>query len=186
MALKIRILIVLMLFISLTANFLWADGFICESPQGYLRIKIFHHTSFQTGGTRKVAVMVLSNPRVPMGKRTIGVFNENKGTLIRDSSSYFANFDFRFKGLYSKPQEFIKDISKKDIQSLEITPNFNINEPIAPSAKLKARFKLSLRSGQDYQGWIDCIRYLKQKQRKKPKKTCAKKLEPPAQGELRL
>lgn len=186
MAFKIRSFLALSLFLCLKANWLWADGFICESPQGYLRIKIFHHTSFQTGGTRKVAVMVLSNPRVPMGKRTIGVFNESKGNLLRDSSAYIANFDFRFKGLYSKPQEFIKDISKRDIQTLEITPNFNINEPIAPAAKLKARFKMNLRSGQAYQGWIECIRYLKQRQRKKPKKACAKRLEPPTQGELKL
>jgi hypothetical protein len=143
---------------------LWADGFVCNSPKGFLRIKIFHHTRWETGGTRRAAVMVLSNPRMPRNKKTIAVFQEANGTLSNSGMEYLARFDLRFSLIKSKPHHFINQIDRADVHSLLIRPNGGLG--LAHGTPLTAYMEMTMRDGRVYKGNIRCKRYLKSRQRR--------------------
>jgi hypothetical protein len=72
-----------------------ADGFNCQTVDGDLTVKLYNNTAAEAG-TRVGAVMIVSDPSVSGGRKTIARFTDTNGLLDSRSSRYEANVDLRF------------------------------------------------------------------------------------------
>ena len=151
----------LLLSLLLLAPLSQASGFVCLSPGGQLRIRLFHH-AHAARGTRKAAVMVLSNPQKAWGQRTIAVFSEAEGTLTQESGSFFGEMRVDSPGIANKKNKFVGDIPVENISSIELSPNFSYANPVDSGTLLSASFRMLLVEGRPISGEIACKRYLKQ------------------------
>src|SRR3989338_1707434 len=78
---------------SSTAAF--ADGFVCETRAQDLNVKVYNNTNPELG-TRTAAVMVLSDPSVSHGRKTIARFQNSNGLISNTGAHYEAKVDLRY------------------------------------------------------------------------------------------
>jgi len=115
----------------------FADGFVCDSIDKSLRVKVYHQTKPERG-TRNVAVMVLSDQTRPHGDKTIAVFNARGRELVNQSATYVARID------YASPEALSTFVNDSDVlgaalsrlKRLIVNVDFSYLDPVKPNTVL--------------------------------------------------
>ncbi len=152
-----KTLIVLIAMVSAQAAS--ADGFRCQTVDGDLNLKIYNQTSPEMG-TRSAATMVLSDPHVGHGRKTIAKFSAEKGTLTSKEVAYTANVDLRFVDSSAKGEN-IAGTKLGELDTIKAAIGFSYNNPVADGTELAGRLVLVKRNGQKIYADLACERYLK-------------------------
>ncbi len=136
-----------------------ADGFYCQNVQADLNIQIFNHTDANMG-TRTGSVMVLSDPRVNEGRKTIAKFTDVNTTLKSHSSVYDANVDLRYADSRAKGEN-IGGTKLGQLDHILVALDFSYQSPIADGQALSGAVKYVKRNGEVWTQSLRCTRYLK-------------------------
>lgn len=136
-----------------------ADGFICEDYNETLRIKIFHNVSAKKG-TRTAAKMIISDPRVADGRKTIATFDQADGLLTSKALVYGADVDLRYKNS-SRKGELIGGTKLGELEALEVYVDFSYAHPLKHAEEADAFLRLYKRNGKEIDIDLVCARYLK-------------------------
>lgn len=137
-----------------------ADGFICENYAGNLRMKVYHQTQPELG-TRNVAVLVVSDPTLSHGRKTIAKFTADDALVTSHSASYTANVDLRYRNSNRKG-ELIGGTKLGELDHIILSVDHAFNSPVAAGTELGGVAVLVRRgSASDIQIPMVCTRYLK-------------------------
>ena len=137
-----------------------ADGFVCQTVEGDLNVKVFNKTR-ASEGTRNAAVMVLSDPAVSGGRKTIARFTDANETLANEGARYTANVDLRFNDSERKG-ELIGGTKLGHLKTIDLDVAFSYADPVADEAGIEGVLTLTKRNGEVITLDLDCARYLKQ------------------------
>lgn len=141
---------------ALTAN---ADGFVCESTQGNVRIKAYHYTAPQSG-TRNSAVLIASDPRMAPGNRFIARFSRAKGILNNRAATYEAKVDRRYNDI-NDGLDTIGNTRLEELKTLKLEVDFSYGRPILDGEYVPGSLHLIRHNGEVELIELDCERYLK-------------------------
>lgn len=137
-----------------------ADGFLCEDPSGTLRIKVYHHTQPELG-TRNAAVMVVSDPTISSGRKTIATFDADKALLTSSSAVYTSNVDLRFSGSNRKGEN-IGGTKLGELDQIILSVDYSFSNPVPAGSEVGGEAVLVRRgSASDIRIPMVCSRYLK-------------------------
>ncbi len=137
-----------------------ADGFVCRLPdEGNLRIRVYNETS-REDGTRNVAALVLSNPSLRAGERTIARFLPEQELLESSGTSYYVDVGPRVKRM--RGGKYLLGTRLKHIDRLTLDVAFNYAKPVPEGTEVPAFLEIQKTNGDVF--WTDmiCERYLKQ------------------------
>ncbi len=141
-----------------TASIASADGFVCVSTAQDLKVHVFNHVTPQAG-TRNGAVMVLSNPKVSLGRKTIAKF-DSEGLLSNEASRYTADVDLRFTDS-SRKGELIAGTKLGYIDSMVLDVDFTYAAPVISGTVIDGVLTIAKRNGESTLVNMECERYLK-------------------------
>ncbi len=136
-----------------------ADGFVCSAVNTPLEIKMFNHVSPEDG-TRVGAIMVLSDPTVGYGRKTIARFTSANGVLDNKGAVYTANVDLRFTDSNRKG-ELIAGTKLGELANIEVSVNYLYGNSVPEGTELPGVAWLIKRDGNTIRLELDCVRYLK-------------------------
>jgi hypothetical protein len=136
-----------------------ADGFNCQTVDGDLNIKVYNHTD-AADGTRSSAVMVLSDPAVGAGRKTIAKFTDSNETLTNVGASYETRVDLRFNDSGRKG-ELIAGTKIGYLKTISVDVAFSYNQPVSHGTELEGTLTLVKRDGSEITRDLVCKRYLK-------------------------
>jgi hypothetical protein len=136
-----------------------ADGFVCQTTAEDLQLKIYNHV-MPEDGTRVAAIMVLSDPAVQKGNKTIAKFTDVKGTLSNQGASYTANVDLRVKESNRKG-ELILGTKLGQLDEVLVDVDFSYADPIENGDTVGGKITLVKRNGMEITRKLECERYLK-------------------------
>jgi len=142
-----------------SATSAYADGFQCQTWEDDLTIKIYNNTN-PLEGTRNSAVMILSDPSISHGRKTIAVFRDVNATLSNMGASYDGLVDLRFKEIRRKG-ELISGTKLGFLKHVLVDVDFSYATPVAHRTLLRGTLKLIKRDGEVIERDLDCERYLK-------------------------
>ena len=141
-----------------------ADGFTCRSTDGNLSVKVFDYVHSRYG-TRNPAVMVVSNPKLPRGYRTLAVFSSADGTLQAISHrgeyrTYVGRVDFNSNSIHK--HVFVLSDPMTNLAAVQLHIYFNYNKSrIANGGEVMGVVELVSRNGRHIYSETSCKRYLK-------------------------
>ena len=136
-----------------------ADGFKCQTVDGELAVKIFNSVNPNVG-TRVGAVMVLSDPSVNGGRKTIARFTDANGVLSSRSSRYDANVDLRFSDSARKGEN-IMGTKLGELDHVIVDIDFSYAAPVGAGEEVTGTIVLDKRNGEKSEADLICTRYLK-------------------------
>jgi hypothetical protein len=136
-----------------------ADGFRCQTTDGDLNVTIYNHTNPEVG-TRVAAVMVVSDPAIGHGRKTIARFTQVNGVLESRSSRYEANVDLRFNDS-SRKGELILGTKLGQLDAIIADIDFSYGAPVAAGEEVEGKLILVKRNGDRIRADLNCARYLK-------------------------
>lgn len=136
-----------------------ADGFNCQTTDGALNVKIYNHTDAEAG-TRVAAVMVLSDPSVQGGRKTIARFTDVNGVLDSRSSRYEGNVDLRFNDS-KRAGENILGTKLGELDVVIANIDFSYAAPVEAGEEVEGKLILVKRNGSRIRADLSCARYLK-------------------------
>lgn len=134
----------------------FADGFVCEAPAENINIRVFNRTD-PGQGTRNVAVMVVSDPSLPFGKRTVARFEADEGRVSNVGTVYTAVMN-------PQPMVISKTIAGMrlaQIQEVLLRVDFKYRRPVEHGTIVGAVLELYNINGDQLWVDMDCARYLK-------------------------
>lgn len=138
-----------------------ADGFICEAINDNLEVRVFNHTKASVG-TRNVSVMVVSDPTLNFGERTLLSLNSKQNSLVSRGAHYNASLNFNSnevsKEVADKP---ILGIKLSEIKNIALRVNFSYAYPVKKGTIVDAILTLIDRNDNSHQSAFNCERYLK-------------------------
>jgi hypothetical protein len=138
----------------------FADGFVCENLNENIRVKAFNHVRPEQG-TRDGAIMILSNPSVSEGRKTIATFSEAESLLTNDAATYTAAVDLRYKDSARKG-ELVAGTKLGELKHIILDVDFTYSKPVQDGTELAGELILKKRNGdEDIRVDVTCIRYLK-------------------------
>ena len=143
----------------LASTYAQADGFTCQATEHSLDIKIYNHVDPQDG-TRVGAVMVLSNPSIQHGRKTIARFADANGVLENHGPLYTADVDLRFSDS-SRKGELIAGTKLGELDKIKVAVVFSYASPVEDGAELEGMATLVKRNGEVIFADLVCERYLK-------------------------
>jgi len=149
----------IMLIAGLMATTANADGFVCENLEENVRIKVYNQTSAERG-TRSSAVMIVSDPSVSHGRKTIATFESADGLLTNSGSRYTAEVDLRFSNS-GRRGENLASTKLGEVDQLILDVDFSYAQPVEDESELNGTLILKLRSGERRHVELMCERYLK-------------------------
>lgn len=135
-----------------------ADGFVCQTVNEDLVIKIYNHTSPELG-TRNAAVMIVSDPSINAGNKTIAKFTSS-GTLSSSVASYIADVDLRFTDLKRKGENIL-GTKLGQLKQLVLDIDFSYASPLAHGEQTSGVLTWIKRNGDVDATEVVCARYLK-------------------------
>ena len=135
-----------------------ADGFVCQSTDGSLNLRAFNQTS-PVAGTRNSAVLIVSDPAVSFGRKTIARFTAGH-TLANTGSTYLANVDLRFNDSNRKG-ELIGGTKLGELKQIKLDVDFSYAAPVPAGQEVDAQITLTKRNGEKIGLPATCSRYLK-------------------------
>jgi hypothetical protein len=136
-----------------------ADGFVCESIPGDIRVRVYNSTQ-PSVGTRTFHTMVISDPRVNYGRKTIARFDRASSAVKAYSSTYHAEVATRLES-NSGAGELIGPTKLGQLKAILLNIDFKYSAPIANGAKTTGKLTLIKNDNDLIQLDMDCIRYLK-------------------------
>jgi hypothetical protein len=136
-----------------------ADGFVCEATDADLLVKVYNQTD-ASEGTRNAAVMVLSNPSIQSGRKTIARFTDANGRITNKAATYSADVDLRFSDSARKG-ELIAGTKLGQLDTVELAVDFSYANPVEVGTHVEGLLTLNKRNGDAIQLEMDCVRYLK-------------------------
>lgn len=143
----------------MTGSFAQADGFECVTQSGDLVLKIFNQTNPNLG-TRSAAVMVVSDPAIQYGNRTVARFTAQAGTLASYQLAYVANVDLRYSDSGRRGENLL-GTKLGQLKRIMVALDFSYARPVAHGAIVKGTLSWVKRTGEeDFTGLV-CRRYLK-------------------------
>ncbi|MGZ3721602.1 MAG: hypothetical protein ACXVA9_01645 [Bdellovibrionales bacterium] len=145
--------------VALIGSSAMADGFVCENYDGNLRIKVYHQTQPEMG-TRNAAIMIVSDPTIGSGRKTIATFAADNALLSSHSALYDANVDLRFKNS-SRKGENIGGTKLGEVDHIKLDVDYSFNNPVPAGETVFAKLTLELRNGTNSRLDMTCTRYLK-------------------------
>ncbi len=137
-----------------------ADGFVCETWDGDLVVKVYNKTQPEDG-TRNASVMVLSDPQVQKGRKTIARFQADNEVLTNHSARYEAEVDLRFSDS-SRKGELIAGTKLGQLDRISLDVAFSYANPTEEGDEMDGTLVLEKRNGQTIKKQLTCVRYLKQ------------------------
>lgn len=151
--------VVMMAGMILGSQVVKADGFICEDYDQTLKIKVYHNVTAKKG-TRTAAKLIVSDPRVAGGRKTIATFDQADGLLSSKELVYTADVDLRYKNS-SRKGELIGGTKLGELDFIELFVDFSYNQPLKHLDEADAFLRLTKRNGQEVEIDMVCARYLK-------------------------
>ena len=145
--------------IALASTSAFADGFVCQTHNNTLTVKAYDNTDAGQG-TRNAAVMVLSDPEVRDGNKTIARFTDVKGTVTNHGAQYVGNVDLRFNDS-NKAGRLIGGTKLGQVDTIELDVDFSFAQPIENGESAEGVLHLNKRGGGEIALDVDCTRYLK-------------------------
>lgn len=136
-----------------------ADGFVCQTEGEDLIIKAYNHTD-AADGTRNAAVMVLSDPSINSGKKTIARFSDVNETLTNVGASYEATVDLRFNDS-SLGGRNLGGTKLGYVKSILLDIDFTYAAPVTDMEVIAGTLTLIKRDGDAITHSVNCTRYLK-------------------------
>lgn len=143
----------------LAASAAKADGFICETHDGVLKIKAFDQVQPELG-TRNPAVLILSDNTVQYGRKTIATFASEQ-TLDGSAANYVARVDLRYNNSNTKG-EYLLGTRLGELKTVAVDVEFSFASPVAKGRLLSGLITATKRNGQVIEQDLECTRYLKQ------------------------
>ena len=151
--------LILIALTALTTTAAYADGFTCEQPDGNLAVKVYNNTQ-AANGTRKAAIMVISDQSISYGDKTIARFTDVNGTLENSGATYAANVDLRFNDSDKKGRN-IGGTKLGYIDTITLDVAFSYARPLVNGEETKAQLLIAKRDGSQISIDMQCARYLK-------------------------
>lgn len=136
-----------------------ADGFVCQTLDESLNVKVYNHVQ-PSEGTRNAAIMVVSDPNVQDGRKTIATFSDASGLLDNESTVYTSKVDLRFSNSDSKG-ELIGGTKLGQLKKIVLDVAFNYSYPMEAGDLTKGTIHLHKRNGDIISLDAECERYLK-------------------------
>jgi len=137
----------------------YADGFRCQTGDQSLSVQIYNQVQPEKG-TRVAAVMVVSDPSVSFGRKTIARFTETNGVLSNRSSRYEAKVDLRFNDSGRKG-ELILGTKLGHVDTIVADIDFSYAAPVAAGEEVLGVLSIQKRDGSMIRSMLTCTRYLK-------------------------
>lgn len=153
---KKSIAIILSLLVTSLAH---ADGFVCVNEEGTLRAAVYNQTN-PLKGTRNAAQLVLSNPTIGQGNKTIATFSAANGLLENTANNYMAKIDLRFTDS-SRKGELIGGTKLGFLDLIELNIMHNVSQPMLEGQLTYGYLVLTKRNGDVLTHTLTCARYLK-------------------------
>ncbi|HRK08563.1 MAG TPA: hypothetical protein PLZ57_12400 [Pseudobdellovibrionaceae bacterium] len=136
-----------------------ADGFECQSVDGDLNLKVYNHVEASIG-TRVASTMIVSDPSVSFGRKTIAAFTDAKGTLKSSGALYTAKVDLRMSESKRKG-EYLVGTRLGELAKIQVAVDFSYAAPVEDGAELAGRAQFVKRNGDLIERGLTCTRYLK-------------------------
>lgn len=136
-----------------------ADGFVCQTEDGDLNIKIYNNVQ-PSLGTRTGSTMVVSDPAVGHGNKTIAKFTDVKGTLSSNGALYTAKVDLRMIESRSKG-ELIAGTKLGQLAQIVVGLRYSYNQPLDHGDLVTGWVRFQKRNGEESSAQLECARYLK-------------------------
>lgn len=146
----------------MTGSIASADGFVCQTEDSDLRpvsVKIYNHVQ-PSQGTRVSSVMVVSDPQIQAGNKTVAVFTSENGTLQSSGAKYTGKVDLRFVESRSKG-ELIGGTKLGYLKNIVLDVDFSYALPIVDGEEAQGTLTLIKRNGEELTSAVNCVRYLK-------------------------
>jgi len=144
------------LFVTASAN---ADGFRCMAIDRSIAATVYNHTN-PNKGTRTAAILVLSDPSIQRGNRTIATFKNAQGTLSSQGTVYNADVDLRYTEI-SRKGEYLLGTRLGELKTISMIVDFDYNYPLFKGESVKAYLVAKKRNGKKAGVDMECVRYLK-------------------------
>ncbi len=154
-----KMFLVLTMSVSALSTAALADGFECQAPTGDLNVKAYNSTHAGEG-TRNAAVLILSNPQISSGRKTIARFTDVNGTLANSGASFEADVDLRYNDSARKG-ELIGGTKLGELDTITLDVAFSYGSPVEAGAELPGKLTLVKRNGDLIELDLVCTRYLK-------------------------
>ena len=135
-----------------------ADVFVCQTLDGDLNFKIFNNTD-PSVGTRNAAVMIISDPSVSYGNKTIATFSAEAATLSNEGTAYRGVVDLR----RLSGGENIVGTKLSNLKYVDVHVYFSYDRPLAVNEMVSGQLVLHKRDGTSFRERLECKRYLKQR-----------------------
>lgn len=146
--------------VMVTGTSAMADGFVCENSAYDIKVKVFNKVNPQDG-TRNSAVMILSNPSISHGRKTIATFQADNSLLTNASATYTALVDLRFTDS-SRKGELLAGSKLGNVKDIILDVDFTYARPVEDGEEMSGELVLTHRNGdEDTRVDIACTRYLK-------------------------
>jgi hypothetical protein len=136
-----------------------ADGFNCQTLENDLNARVYNHTQ-PDDGTRNVAILVLSDPAVQSGRKTIAKFTDAQSTVSNTNAIYVADVDLRMRES-NRGGERISGTLLRHLDQIILDIDFSYADPVEDGATTTAELTLLKRNGQRIHREMECTRYLK-------------------------
>lgn len=147
------------LVIMLASSAAFADGFVCEGKKTGLNFKMYNKTMT---ATRTGAVMVVSDPKVAYGRKTIATFSDVQGLLASEGARYVANVDSRYTTV-GRIGENIAGTKLGELRTIDVAIDFNYyyDTPSNKGEKYAGKVTYVKENGERKTENLACVRYKK-------------------------
>jgi len=139
----------------------FADGFRCQGLTFGTKIEVYNQLK-PSQGTRNVNIMIVSDPVLAKGERTIATFSQDQNLIIQKGATYIATVDSRFKTVKDGDRK-IADTMLSELSTIQLTVNFNYttDTPSKNGEKYSALITYTHENGATSSENASCIRYKK-------------------------
>lgn len=137
----------------------FADGFVCQSLEEGIKVKVFNHTHAEEG-TRNAAIMIVSDLNVNGGRKTIATFEASDSLLTNDGATYTSKVDLRFNGSERKGENILST-KLGEVKFIILDIDFSYAYPVAAGEEVAGELILKKRNGEVIRTDVACTRYLK-------------------------
>jgi hypothetical protein len=143
----------------LAASSAYADGWQCQTVERDLNVAVYNHTQ-PSQGTRNAAIMIVADPAVQAGRKTVATFTDIEQTLSSQGSTYTA-FASQAVNQGARGGEYLSGTRLMYVRALQLQVAFNYAVPTAARALVPGRLLVEKINGERLVRNMVCARYLK-------------------------
>ena len=138
-----------------------ADGFVCQGQNTGLVFKMYNHTQ-AIDGTRNAAILIISDPAVGAGNKTIASFSDAKSTVSNSGATYTGKVDLRVSES-SLGGRNIAGTKLSQLAAITASVDFNYTNdtPSMDGQSFEGQASYAKRNGEILEEKLSCTRYKK-------------------------